>query len=251
MRSSAFRLRCPRRFPWALSSVEMKGAIFDLDGLIIDTEPIYIVAEQKIIDKYSPIGGDVRALTPQLLGTSAIDSARLVISTFKMNLSEKQYLHERDKVLRQQLHRATILPGVKQISDHFIGTGVRQAIATSSSRETCRWKLETDPDFFSRFSQQVVVCQDDVSSGKPAPDIFQCAMKRMGRERVGDDPSKICVFEDAPAGVLGAKRAGMKCVAVRNPHTPLQAYHLADVVINSLEEFRPESVGFAPYPPHK
>lgn len=232
----------------------MRAALWDLDGLLLDTEPLYLEAEQAIMSRYVP-EGDIRTLTHALLGSTAVDSARTVIAHFALPLSVDAYIAEREARLEALLPRAQLLPGVRRLSDHFTATGVRQAIATSSSRRLCSLKLGgsgATAAFFrgtGRFA--AVVCGDEVKRGKPAPDTFLQALERLNDDAGVDEapiqPWECVVFEDAPAGVRGALAAGMRCVAVANEHTPRGAYDGADLVLDSLEQLRPERVGFAPY----
>ncbi|KAK4534820.1 hypothetical protein CDCA_CDCA03G0845 [Cyanidium caldarium] len=229
------------------TSSPLQAVVFDLDGVLLDTEPLYIVAEQAIVDAYAERPGDVRQLTPQLLGTSAVDSARRVIDTYRLGVSVEAYLQERDRILCERLSQVRLLPGARRWSDHLQRVGVPQAIATSSSRAMWARKLAVHAEFFRRFDG-LVVCNDDVERGKPAPDIFLAALARLQQRTTTPlEAARTWVFEDAPAGVLGAKRAGMPCVAVRNEHTPVTAYAAADKVLGSLVDVRPEWFGLPPY----
>jgi beta-phosphoglucomutase-like phosphatase (HAD superfamily) len=89
-----------------------------------------------------------------------------------------------------------------------------------------------------------VVTGDDVKRGKPDPEIFEKAARALG-----STPGPHCiVFEDAPAGVAAGKAANMRCVALKNEFTDADAYENADVLLNSMEEFKPEQFGLPPYP---
>lgn len=85
-----------------------------------------------------------------------------------------------------------------------------------------------------------VVLGDDpeVHEGKPAPDVFLVVARRLGVA-----PEKCLVFEDSPAGIAAARRAGMHAVAVPDPNMSAAAYEQADQVLRSLEEFDPAAWG--------
>jgi beta-phosphoglucomutase-like phosphatase (HAD superfamily) len=87
---------------------------------------------------------------------------------------------------------------------------------------------------------KVIVSADEVGRGKPAPDVFL-----MASERLGNVPDMCAVFEDSSAGILAASTAGMYVIAVPNPHYPPQSDALgqADLVLDSLLDFRPEMLG--------
>uniref|UniRef100_A0A7S0WRT1 Riboflavin kinase n=1 Tax=Pyramimonas obovata TaxID=1411642 RepID=A0A7S0WRT1_9CHLO len=99
-------------------------------------------------------------------------------------------------------------------------------------------------DWLAKF--QCVITGDDVTNGKPDPEIFEKAARALGSE-----PGPHCiVFEDAPAGVIAGKAAGgMKCVGLRNHFTDDSKYLDAkvDVLLDSVTEFIPEKFGLPPY----
>lgn len=112
------------------------------------------------------------------------------------------------------------------------------SIATSSPRILLEAKKVGKDDFFALF--EGIVCGDDVTNGKPDPEIFLA-----GAELIGQDPSNCIVFEDAPSGVKGAKAAGMKCVALPNHDVDRQLYVEAgfDWEISSFETITPQDFG--------
>ena len=103
-------------------------------------------------------------------------------------------------------------------------------------------KNENHKKWFSQF--KVIVKGDDpeLIEGKPAPDIFIIAAKRLGFE-----PKNCLVFEDAPSGVEGALAAGMNVVAVPDNHLDKNYYKNASQIITSLSEFNPVYWGLPKY----
>ena len=83
----------------------------------------------------------------------------------------------------------------------------------------------------------VIVSADEVGKGKPAPDVFLATAARLGVA-----PNHTAVFEDSSAGIMAARAAGMRVIAVPNPHFPPspEALDAADVVLSSLPEFHAE-----------
>src|SRR5262249_2208715 len=123
-----------------------------------------------------------------------------------------------------------LLPGVRTLLEDFARTGIPQAIGSSAPRGNLDLILEITrtQSFF-----QAVVAMEDTQRGKPDPQVFLVAAAKLGIQ-----PERCIVFEDAVAGVQAAKAGGMKCVAVRFVgHHPEEALRKAgaDLVVESLE----------------
>lgn len=116
-------------------------------------------------------------------------------------------------------------------------------VATSSHKRHFDLKTQKHGPFFQRFDH--IITGDNVTNGKPAPDIFLKA-----RDSWSTPPSASCclVFEDAPSGVAAAKAAGMHCVMVPDPNLDRAGTKEADVVIDSLLEVPLEHFGLPPLP---
>jgi beta-phosphoglucomutase family hydrolase len=118
-------------------------------------------------------------------------------------------------------------PGVIDLLKTLKTNGISAAIASSAPLENIRLILEEAgvADYF-----QAVVFGREVSEGKPSPQVYLKAAQKLGAE-----PACCIVIEDAVAGVEGARRAGMSCIAVTNTH-PANGLDQADLVVNSLEK---------------
>ena len=130
------------------------------------------------------------------------------------------------------------MPGAKEITKHFYQHGISQAIATSSGYPMFEAKKEKNKKWFSQFEQIVKGDDHELKNGKPAPDIFLLAAKRLGFK-----PENCLVFEDAPSGVEAAISAGMSVVAIPDPNSDLSNYKNATLILSSLNEFIPENWG--------
>jgi pseudouridine-5'-monophosphatase len=186
------------------------AAIFDLDGVLLDTEPLYSQATQEIVGEYGKVyDWSVKA---GALGRGAQDSARHVLGILGIPLSIHEYLRRRDARLRQLFPGCPAMPGAREFVTQLRGRGLRLAVATSSDRSL--YELKTGRHaWFDLFD--AIVCGDDagVERVKPAPDIFLVAAERLAAE-----PAACLVFEDAPAGVEAALAAGMQVVALPDPN---------------------------------
>ncbi len=139
--------------------------------------------------------------------------------------------------------QAAVLPGVERLTAHLAACGVPMAVATSSGADAVAAKRASHESLFARLA--ACVTAEDVSHGKPAPDVFLAAAAKLGV------PAAECAaFEDAESGVASGLAAGCVVIAVPDAtlHTDLSPFAPAHAVLRSLEEFAPEQWGLPPYP---
>lgn len=192
----------------------MLNVIWDMDGVLLNSEPIYLRVESAIVSKY---GKDIMSVLPKLLGRKASICAKITVDELDLPISAEEYLAQRNGVLLEEMKKVEILPGVRETIAHLKSIGVKCAIATSSPRDLLTAKQYGKDDFFAMFD--ALVCGDDVKIGKPDPEIFLKAAAA-----IGADPSNCVVFEDAPAGLRAGRLAGMKTVALPNHHVDIKLY---------------------------
>jgi pseudouridine-5'-monophosphatase len=164
------------------------------------------------------------------MGGDAEFGARLVVETLGLPISPEAYLTERYGILRQMFTEAPAMPGAEACVSRLQSAGIPMAIGTSSFIELCLIKWAKHP-WISDIP--VRVCGDDpeVTARKPEPDIFLLAARRLGV-----NPKDCLVFEDSPAGVTAAQRAGMRVVALRAPQLDAQYISHANAVMNHYDE---------------
>ena len=224
--------------PW---SKAITHVIYDMDGLLLNTEGFYTQATQQIVKQYGRTYD--WTLKSQLLGKTAADSAALLIQTLKLPLTPEEYLSKRDKILCDWFPQCAPLPGAKALTAHLHQHHIPQAVASSSSRNHFALKTSLHQTWFSTF--QCVVLGDDaeIKQGKPSPEIFLTAAQRLKA-----DPQHCLVFEDAPAGIQAALTAGMGVIAVPAPQIDRTFVQNAHQILSSLEEFVPEEWGLPAFP---
>lgn len=199
--------------------------IFDLDGLLADTEPLQMQAYQQALLTHGI------TLTDDEYAQHWI-RAGLGIDQFVANrqLPIVPALVRQQKAQRYQALLDTSLrpmPGALQLLKR-LHRRKRLAVASASFRNNVEHILHRLD--FARYLD-VVVTGEDVQHGKPAPDIFLYAARRLEVK-----PSECVVIEDAEKGILAAKHAGMKSIAVPNRHTQDNDFSAASYVVNSLLE---------------
>lgn len=204
--------------------------IYDFDGLLLNTEPIYTKVNQIIAARYG------QTFTPEIhrmiMGRQAMDCARILVRVLNLPLTPEEHLAARNELIFDLLPAAEPMPGAVEMTRRFYELGVPQAIATSSAAQTFNLKTQRHQEWLSLFD--VIVLGDDpaVKRSKPAPDSFLVAA-----DKLAVAAENCLVFEDAPSGVEAAKAAGMSVVAVPASQLDPQLYCLADEIIDSLWAF--------------
>lgn len=184
--------------------MDCKGAIFDMDGLLFDTERIYQQTWKEIaMERGTALGeGFPKAIS----GTNGAYMCRVIETYYQVSdghaIMEECMGRVRDKL---SVH-VPMKKGVYEILDFFRKKDIRMAVASSSAAEQIESNLETAGirGYFS-----AIVSGTEVRHGKPAPDIFLCAA-----ERIGCGPGECFVFEDSENGIKAGHAAGCMTVMV-------------------------------------
>ncbi|KAG6414419.1 hypothetical protein SASPL_127141 [Salvia splendens] len=219
--------------------------IFDMDGLLIDTEKFYTEVQEKILARYNKTFD--WSLKAKMMGMKAIEAARVFVEETGISdsLSAEGFLVEREEMLRAMFPTCDVMPGASHLIKHLHATGVPICVATGSHRRHFELKTQRHGEIFSLMHHIVLGDDPEVKQGKPSPDVFLAAAKRFEGGPV--DPSKILVFEDAPSGVQAAKNAGMSVVMVPDPRLDSSYKKMADQVLSSLLDFNPSEWSLPPF----
>ena len=198
-----------------------------MDGVLLDTEPIYTSATQSIVGRYGKTFD--WSLKANMIGRSSALSAQYLIEALDLPISAAEYLSQRHPLLLEGFARAPVIPGAQALVQRLSTAGIPLALATSSDRELFEIKSASHA-WFDRFD--AVICGDDERIGalKPAPDIFLLAA-----EQLGHPAATALVFEDSPAGVAAARAAGMRVFALPAPQLDRSLVSEAERVLDTLE----------------
>ena len=188
-----------------------EGAIFDMDGLMLDTEqptiPLWAEAAKhfgKVIDTGTVIRG---------IGLNGKDTKALFLEECGTDFPYDEILVEFNRLVEIEFNKGIALKkGLIRLLDSIAAKGIPLAVATSTRRARAIEKLQKT-GIFSRFD--ALAGGDEIANGKPAPDIFLLAA-----ERIGKAPSSCIGFEDSPAGLRGLHAAGIRSVFVKDTVEP-------------------------------
>jgi pseudouridine-5'-monophosphatase len=209
--------------------------IFDLDGVLLDTEPIYTLGTRQIAARWGKeYGWELKA---ELMGRAPLEGARRVVETLGLPLTPEEYLRERDLIVQDLFAAAAPIDGAPELVAALDRRRLPLGIATSSERRLFGLKVQNHAWLGV---MRVVVCGDDPGAGrhKPAPDIFLCVADALGAQ-----PPGCLVFEDSLAGVAAARAAGMQVVARVDRHFDLECFREADLAVRSYAELDLDGLG--------
>ncbi len=209
-----------------------KAAIFDVDGLMLDTEIISYHGWKQACDEYGYTLDD--ETYHKLIGLIVPDMKPIFEEAFGPGFPLQEADRKRLKYMDDYFERFGVgfKPGLQELLDFIDKYDLKKAVATSASRESAMKKLVTGR-LVNKFD--VIVTGDDVSRGKPAPDIFLAAA-----EKLNIQPQQGLVFEDSENGVLAAHNANMPVIMVPDVKKPTkQVRALALKVFEDLEKVKP------------
>jgi HAD superfamily hydrolase (TIGR01509 family) len=212
---------------------EQYGLIFDVDGLVADTEPLNARVTSRVLADLLGLQGVKPEDFAAGFGKGAEAFVKAGARVHGLNLTDEQAAEAselRERYLAEAVRADGLLafPGVLDLIHAALQQGdFKLAIATSATRELSEAILIA---VNVPYKQMAYVSGSDVTRKKPDPQIFLIAIERLGIEA-----TRCVVFEDAPSGVEAARAAGAKCIAVTNT-VPTDKLAGADVICDSLEK---------------
>lgn len=204
----------------------MKAVIFDMDGVIIDSEPIHFEVDMQTMREFG-----VNISKDELnkyVGTTNEYMLNDLINKYKIQKSIKEILEYKMELTIRRIKETKInaISGIPELLTSLKHNNIKTAIGSSSPKEliiTVIEKFQLGKYF------DCIVSGDEVKEGKPKPDIYLEVSKR-----IGVNPEECIVIEDSRNGVLAAKNAGMKCFGFRNVNSGNQDLSKADIIVDSI-----------------
>jgi HAD superfamily hydrolase (TIGR01509 family) len=219
MRSSSIILRRSTSVPDGLA-----GVLFDMDGLLVDSEPFWFEVECSVMDRLGGswgerdqaalVGGSLDRSLDYLLGKATRPASRETVARWMVD-GMVELLSSRP---------VPVMPGARQLLAEVAAAGVPYGLVTSSERPVMEAVLSRLDVTFP-----VTVCGDDVSHSKPDPEPYLLAAAKLGAE-----PGTCVAIEDSPNGVAAAEAAGCRTIAVPSI-VPIPAVD-GRLVVSSLAE---------------
>ncbi|KAF8990169.1 HAD-like protein [Hymenopellis radicata] len=227
---------------------KIEYVLFDMDGLMIDSEKIYSDVTNAILSKYGEeMTWDMKA---GCMGKPEREAALHLLSFFPdISLTLEEYLVERNRLQDEAWPTVPLLPGVERLITHLKKHNIPIAVATGSRRRNYDMKTGHLGHVFGLFEGRI-----------PNPDIFLTAAALLGRDvgpLQGDlssehvaERARGLVFEDGLPGMQAGKRAGMNVIWVPDSNLLNVTYdgeEIADMILKSIEDFVPEEWCLPPY----
>ena len=212
----------------------IEAIVFDLDGILIDSEHVWDEVRQQLADERG--GRWNENASRDMMGMSSIEWSRYMRDVVGLSEEPEEISAEVVRRLEDRYRRELpLIPGAEQAVQRLAARWPL-ALASSSNRELIDLVLESSG--LGRYFT-ASVSSEEVARGKPEPDVFLEAARRLGVE-----PTHCAAVEDSENGILAAKAAGMRTIAIPNPHYPPHedALVAADVVLASIEELTPAAV---------
>lgn len=214
--------------------MKLKAVLFDMDGVIVDTEPLH---RKAYFDMFSFYGMDVsEELYNTFTGRTTQSVCDELVKNFPLKATAEEFISKkraRFKDLFDNDPEFDLLPGVKDLIQNYHDNGVKMVLASSASNLTIDLvfeKFDLEKYFVGRISGA------DLKASKPNPEIFELAAKISGENK-----ENCIVIEDSTNGILAAYNAHIFCVAYKSEHSKNQDYSNANLVISDYSQIHFET----------
>lgn len=216
------------RWSWSDVAGDVEAVIFDMDGVLLDTEKLYTEATLRVLEPYGKQFD--WSIKSRMMGRAPLVSAQVLIEALDLPLTAEEFLEAKRPWLERLFPTCEPMAGAVELVERLSARGLPLAVATSSERTYFERKTQNHP-WFARFHAVICGSDPEVERHKPAPDIFLAAARRLGMK-----PEACLVFEDSVAGVEGALAAGAKVVAIPAPQADRALFRGAHWVVESLRD---------------
>lgn len=211
---------------------DFKAVIFDMDGVISDTQNMHAAVEEKMLNERG-INISADEITKRFAGVSGKEMFSAIFSKYGKEADIDELVQEkRERVFEAAKGNIKEIPGTREFIEFLFKRNIPLAVASASRHKFIDLVL-SELGLKDRF--KTVVSSEDVKKGKPAPDIFLLAAEKMGV-----DPKKCIVVEDGVSGMIAARSAGMKCIGLVREDAFMG--YPADLIVRDLRDV-PSKIG--------
>lgn len=207
-----------------------RAVLFDLDGVLLDTEGLYTEATQAAIAEFGKVFD--WSIKRHMIGRDAVESSAFLIERLGLPLSPEALILREQPILDRLFEQTRGMPGAAELVQELGARNVPIAVATSSRTALYEKKIARHP-WFSHFRLAVTGDDPEVRHLKPSPDIFLVASARLGIP-----PEECIVVEDSPAGVEAARRANMRVIGLPALELGADALARAHVIAKDYADVR-------------
>jgi len=208
---------------------QLKAVLFDMDGVIIDSEPLH---KRAYTEMFEEIGIEVSdEMYTKFTGRATLDICRQLKETFGLSQRPEDLVKKKRDNFKKLFDldgSLELITGVRDLIENYHNNHIKMVLASSATMETINWVLQRfdlDKYFLGKVSGA------ELKQSKPHPQIFELAAEISGEKR-----QNCMVIEDATSGILAANAAGIYCVAFRSPNSRNQSYDKAQKVISDYKE---------------
>ncbi|MFB3897456.1 MAG: HAD family hydrolase [bacterium] len=211
----------------------IQAVIFDMDGILIDSEPLQMIAINQVMAQWQVQLTDREF--QKMIGRKLADDFKTMQRKYSIPVDYATFAKQKKEAYHSILEQNLIeMPGLSPLLSRLLSAQLRLAVASSSVRADVTMVLN-GLQITDKF--EVIASGDEVQEGKPNPALFLLAAQRL------QVPVADCVaIEDSNPGLRAAKDAGMKCIVVPHQHTRHQDFSRADVIVKSLDEITLELI---------
>jgi HAD superfamily hydrolase (TIGR01509 family) len=210
------------------NKAKLEAAIFDMDGVLIDSQPLHFETDNYLLKSFNIDPADVDLTATQ--GKSNPDIWRGIIERFGITAPLDEIMQKSVEIKLKLFAERDCVPiaGIPELLQSIQAANVKRAVASSSAEQVVHLVLQK---IGVRGFFDVVVSGESVTKSKPEPEVFLKTASLLGVR-----PEICVVLEDAAHGVTAAKRAGMKCVGYRNRNTGNQDLSRADFIVDRFAD---------------
>ncbi len=189
---------------------DVEAVIFDMDGTLVDSMTVWHEIDIEYVESK---GFEFPSDLPETIdGMSFLEKAQYIKKRFNLDDSVETIMEDwRSRIRYLYRNEIPMKEGANKLLDYLFDRGLKMGIASSNSSSLVNLVVETQN--LDRYISEVVTA-GEVGKGKPSPDVYLEAARRLGV-----DPSKCLVFEDVPNGIKAGKSAGMRVCAIYDDFT--------------------------------